>query len=182
MFVGDINEERLEACKARLKALGAPVRGFQGPAEETVKRMVAAVPARALCLAYLDPYNLSLLSFGMIRTLAKLRNIDFAVHFSTMDLIRNVDQELDPERFRFDQVAPGWRDALSEVSKPNLRIEFLRYWISIVGALEFGFSREMPLIRNNNQHEIYRLVFFARHGLPKRLWSDVAKGGTPQLF
>lgn len=182
MMVGDLDAERVSAAHLRLRGLGAPAHGFEGPAEETVHRMVDQVPRGALCLAYLDPYNLSLLNFEMIRKLAQLPNVDFAVHFSTMDLARNVGLESDPERFRFDQVAPGWKGALSGTSPKNLRVAFFNYWMGLVRGLNFEFSREMPLISNNNGHEIYRLVFFARHDLPIRLWGDVAKDGIQPGF
>jgi three-Cys-motif partner protein len=182
MLVGDLDPERTSAAHLRLRAVGAPATAFEGPAEETVHKMVKQVPRGALCLAYIDPYNLSLLNFEMIRALAQLPNIDFAVHFSTMDLSRNVGMESDPERFRFDQVAPGWKHALAGVSKANLRVEFLRYWMQLVSGLDFKFSREMPLVSNNSGHEIYRLVFFARHDLPIRLWGDVAKDGMQSGF
>jgi three-Cys-motif partner protein len=182
VLIGDLNADRVTACEARLKALHAPVEAFHGPADETVPEMVKRVPRGALCLAYLDPYNLALLSFDMIRALASLPKVDFAVHFSTMDLMRNVDAELDPERARFDQVAPGWRQALKGVSKAALPIAFLTYWIGLVQQLGFDFSREMPLVTNNTNHEIYRLVFFARHPLPTKLWTDVAKSRNHELF
>lgn len=67
----------------------------------------------ALTFAYLDPYNLEHLSFGIIRELAKLKSVDFAVRFSTMDLSRNVEMEFDPARARFDDTAPGWRENVS---------------------------------------------------------------------
>ena len=35
---------------------------------------------------------------------------------------------------------------------------------------------EMPLVRNDQGHGIYRMVFFARHDLPNRIWGDVAQG------
>lgn len=182
MMVGDLDPERVSAAHLRLRALDAPAAGFEGPAEETVQQIVEQVPRGALCLAYLDPYNLSLLNFEMIRTLASLPNVDFAVHFSTMDLSRNVGLESDPERFRFDQVAPGWKQALAGVSPTNRRVAFLNYWMGLVRGLDFKFSREMPLVSNNSGHEIYRLVFFARHDLPIRLWGDVAKDEVQSGF
>lgn len=182
VFIGDLNAESLAANDARLSALGAPVRTFAGKAEDTVHRMVRLVPKKALCLAYIDPYNLSLLNFDMIRALAALPNIDFAVHFSTMDLARNVEMESDEKRFRFDEVAPGWKNELAGVSKSGMRVAFLNYWTKLVCSLGFQFSKEMPLVNNHSGQEIYRLVFFARHDLPIRLWSDVAKDKDQRGF
>jgi three-Cys-motif partner protein len=177
MLVGDIDSDRANACAERLKAIGAPASPFVGPANETIKSMVAAVPARSLCMAYIDPYNLELLSFSIIEELAKLK-VDLAINFSTMDLQRNAELEFDPKRARFDGTAPGWRrdpDILN-ASKQNLALAFFKYWCGLVRALGFEHSKEMPLVRNEQGRAIYRMVFFARHDLPNRIWSDVARG------
>ena len=101
---------------------GANSTVLSGPAVETARQAVQLVPQRSsLCLAYLDPYSLEHLSFDFIRTLATLPRIDFAVHFSTMDLTRNVEAEF--ERGRFDEAIPGWADAVDPtmVTKRKLR-------------------------------------------------------------
>ena len=182
VLIGDIDTQRGNACEQRLLALGAKVQRFDGPAEETVVEMVKAVPTRSLCLAYIDPYNLPLLSYPMIQALAKLPKVDFVVHFSTMDLIRNVDAELDPVRARFDDVSPGWRERLAGVSKQSLQVAFFDDWCTQVKALGFNFSQSMPMILNDDQRAIYRLVFFARHDLATKLWRDVARNPTRDLF
>lgn len=183
VFIGDKNQERVEACAARLRALGAPVTAFVGVASETVPQMVKAVPRRGLAMAYVDPYNLQLLSFDLFRELARLRSVDIAAHFSTMDLLRNAEMEFDPGRARFDSTAPGWRndpDILS-VNRNRLPVEFFRYWERLVTGLGFSCSKEMPLVLNDAGHPIYRLVFFARHDMPLRVWADVAKNQGGQI-
>ena len=182
VFVGDIDPIKSKACEARLKALGAPVRRFDGSAEKTVLEMVKAVPQGALCLVYLDPYNLALLSYSMIKTLARLPKVDFVVHFSTMDLKRNVAAELDPDRARFDEVSPGWRQRLSRVANQSLAVAFFEDWHQKVKALNFEVSKTMPLVTNDDQREIYRLVFFARKKLPMDLWADIARDPNLNLF
>lgn len=103
MFIGDADEERLRACEQRLLALNAPVKAFVGPAVNTVKLMMEQMPnGSSLSLAYIDPYNLEYLAFSIIEDLSKLKKIDFAVNFCTMDLIRNIDMELNPNRARRD--------------------------------------------------------------------------------
>lgn len=182
VFIGDIDPQKSKACEERLLALGAPVRRFDGPAAETVTEMVKAVPAGALCLVYIDPYNLELLSYPMIEALARLPKVDFVVHFSTMDLIRNVAAELDPDRARFDEVSPGWRVRMGGIANQSLAVAFFNDWEQKVKALNFEFSKAMPLITNDDQREIYRLVFFARNDLPIRLWGDVARDPNRSLF
>lgn len=177
MLVGDIAPERAEACRRRLRAVGAPVQAFVGPALETVPQMVAAVPKGALCFVYLDPYNLELLDFELIRALSVLK-VDLAINFSTMDLLRNVEAEFDPERARFDGTAPGWRsDAeIQTLNRSNVPVAFFHYWRRLVEGLNFTHSREMPLVPNDRGHAIYRMVFFARNDMPLRVWSDIARG------
>jgi three-Cys-motif partner protein len=183
MFVGDLDVERSAACVRRLQALSAPARSFPGPAAETVKQMVAAIPPRSLCMAYIDPYNLEYLSFPILETLAKLRKVDLPINFCTMDLQRNAELEFDPARARFDDAAPGWRQnaGVLSASKQNVKLMFFNYWCGLVRGLGFNHSREMPLVRNNQGHAIYRMVFFARHDLPTRIWSDVARGPNRSL-
>jgi three-Cys-motif partner protein len=177
MLVGDLDQERAAACEQRLKAVGAPVLSFVGPALATVKSMIAAVPRRSLCMAFIDPYNLEVLSFSIIEELAKLK-VDLAINFSTMDLQRNAELEFDPERARFDGTAPGWRKnpKVLSASKQNVALEFFKYWCELVRALDFEHSKEMPLILNDQGRGIYRMVFFARDKLPNRIWNDVARG------
>ena len=182
MLIGDIDESRVRSCEIRLGSLNAPVIGFDGPADETVLRMIAKVPKGTLCLVYIDPYNLALLSYKMIETLASLPYVDFIVHFSTMDLMRNIDAELDPDRARFDDVLPDWRARLGRVSKNRLPTSFFENWCTQVKSLGFDFSRSMPLITNDDQHGIYRLVCFSRSDLALRIWKDVAREPNRELF
>ncbi len=176
VLVGDKNDERAKACVARLRALDAPASGFTGSALDTVPRMIDAIPRGALCTVYLDPYNLEFLSFDIIRRLAELPKVDFAVHFSVMDLSRNVELAFE-DNPRFDHAAPGWRVAIDvrKHSKEEVRRKFFAYWMQLIKDLGFTFSEEMPLVRNDSNHPLYRLVFFSRHELPNRIWDDVAK-------
>ncbi|MBN8750975.1 MAG: three-Cys-motif partner protein TcmP [Variovorax sp.] len=184
VLVGDIEAERVQANQSRLAAAGANVQAFVGPALQTVDDMARAVPFGALALAYIDPYNLEYLAFPIIESLAQLQYVDFAVHFSLMDLTRNIDMELDPRRARFDHTLPGWRAAIpsDSMSKSSLPSWFFSAWCSTITSLGFTVSGQMPLITNGRGHSIYRLVFFSRHPLPDRIWGDVARSATPDLF
>ena len=184
MLVGDLEGERANACAERLRSLGASATPYAGPAVDTVKQMVAAVPSRgALSLAYIDPYNLEYLSFSILQALAGLKQVDLAINFCTMDLQRNAEFEFDPTRARFDATAPGWRDdpGIKGASKKNVPVVFFNYWCKLVQDLGFQYSQEMPLVRNDAGHPIYRMVFFARHDLPVRLWGDIARSKDRQL-
>ena len=184
VLVGDIDAGRVSANEIRLTAAGASVQGFVGPANQTVEAMARAVPFGALALAYIDPYNLEYLSFSIIERLAKLPYVDFAVHFSLMDLTRNIDMELDPKRDRFDHALPGWRSAVptEALSKSSLPSWFFDDGCKAVTALGFKISGQMPLITDGKGRSIYRLVFFSRHPLPDRIWDDIARSRTLSLF
>lgn len=184
VFVGDLDAERAQANEQRLKAIGADATSFIGPADQTVKAMVSAVPQRSLCMAFLDPYNLEHLSFSILQDLSALRNVDLAINFSTMDLQRNVDLEFDPQRARFDRVAPNWRHlpAIENTSRQNLQVLFFNYWCDLVKGLSFKHSHEMPWVENNRGHRIYRMVFFARHDFPSGIWDEVARGRQTDMF
>jgi three-Cys-motif partner protein len=176
VFVGDLANDRLRACEARLLASAAPVRGFNDAAVESVKQMVQAVPASSLCLAYIDPYNLGFLDFRIFQTLAQLRKVDLIVNFFTSDLRRNVDAV-------GDNISPGWRTRIAgDLNKANLALAFFADWQQQVQALGFEVSQTMQLVKNSRSSEMYRLVFFARKQFPVGLWDDVAADPTPDLF
>lgn len=178
ILVGDLSEEKVAACAARLRAAGAPVEAFPGAAVQTVKRMVRAVPDGALCLAYIDPYDLRFLDFEILETLASLRNVDFVVNFFTSDMRRNIDKA-----GRFDEVSPGWRDRVrADLNKGSEAAALFADWRDQVAGLKFQFSKAMPTVKNSKNSEMYKLVFFARHELPNKLWKDVAGDRTADLF
>ena len=182
-LLGDLDEARAAACAERLRAVGAPATALPGAAESTVDQALARIPRNALCLAYLDPYNLQYLSFSVIEKLARLDYVDFAVHFSTMDLRRNVLMEFNPERARFDAAAPGWREHIDPCSfvRGDADDAFFEYWCGLVKGLGFSISRRMPLVRDDGNRPLYHLVFFSRHELPNRIWGDVAQGANREF-
>ena len=177
-FIGDLDQSRVAACDARLKAAGATVKVFNGPADSTVFSIVDAIPKGALCLAYLDPYNLQHLTFNIIEHLATLKHMDIAVHFSTMDLRRNILLEYNADRARFDLTAPGWREHIDPQAfiRGDADEAFFDYWCGLVTGLGFTISKRMPLVRDDGNRPLYHLVFFSRHPLPNRIWGDVAQG------
>lgn len=101
-----------------------------------------------------------------------------------MDLTRNVEAEFDPERARFDAAAPGWRQAIdpAKLAKRALREALFDYWCGLVEGLGFKFSQRMPLIRDESNRPLYRLVFFSRSEFPNRCWDDIAQGPIRDLF
>ncbi len=141
------------------------------------------IPRRALTPVYLDPYNLKYLSFEIIRRLAEIPRVDFAIHFSTMDLRRSVLMEFNPERARFDKAAPGWREHIDPATfvRGDADTAFFDCWCSLVEGLCFKISSRMPLVREDANRPLYHLVFFSRHELPNRIWGDVARGANREF-
>ena len=177
-LIGDLDANRAFACAERLRSIGAPVTAFPGAADLTVDQVLRQIPKNALCLAYLDPYNLQYLSFNVIEKLARLPYVDFAVHFSTMDLRRNILMEYSPDRARFDDAAPDWRQHIDPLAfvRGDADEAFFDYWCGLVKKLGFSISHRMPLVRDEGNRPLYHLVFFSRHELPNRIWGDVAQG------
>ncbi|MES2932699.1 MAG: three-Cys-motif partner protein TcmP [Pseudomonadota bacterium] len=184
VLIGDIDAAKVGANQLRLTAAGATAESFVGPANETIDKMIKAVPFGALVLAYIDPYSLEHLSFSIIERLSKLPYVDFAIHFSLMDLTRNIDMELDPQRDRFDHALPGWRSRAptDELSKSSLPGWFFHEWCDAMRNLGFKVSPQMPLITDGNGRTIYRMVFLSRHELPDRIWGDIARSPNLSLF
>ena len=149
MLVGDLAKDRAHACESRLRALGASANSYVGPAVATVKEMVGAVPQGSLTMAYLDPYNLELLAFSIIQELAKLK-VDLAINFSTMDLQRNASLS-SIQLERASMTRRGWRNerAVLSASKQNVKLAFFNYWCHLVQGLGFAYSKEMPMVTNN---------------------------------
>lgn len=184
VVINDLDTVKSEACRSRLGALGAPVVALNGGAEAMVAKAIQAIDRNQYCLAYLDPYSLRALSFETIRQLATLKHVDILLHFSVMDLSRNARMELDLDRDGLDAAAPGWRDQVEP--KLHHRDEpfnvYFRHWCSLVQKLGFMVSERMPLVRNDRNAALYRLLLLSRHADADRIWGDVGQGPTKELF
>lgn len=182
IIIGDIDDDSLRSCEKRLLPLDAPVNALLGPAEQTVDEAIKLLPARGLHLAYLDPFNMEHLPFTVIQKLATFRNIDIVVHFSVMDLQREIELDFLRDASRFESFAPGWKKHVdvSGLTKQGARIAFVQYWLSLVGSLGFRHSKEMPLMTNSKNGPLYRMMFLMRHPLAEKLWDEIARGQKPQ--
>jgi len=149
-----------------------------------VDQVIALLPQNGLHLAYLDPFNLDHLPISIIQRLASLRNIDIIVHFSVMDLQREIELDFDRDASRLDVFAPDWRQNVDvrTLTKQEARKRFVEYWLGIVRDLGFSCSKEQPLITNSKNGPLYRMMFLLRHPLADRLWNDIAKPPQGRLF
>jgi len=176
IYIADADAESVETCAARLRGAGAKVQAYVGNASKTVDLVLGRLP-RGLHFAFLDPFNIEHLDFEIIRKLAARPNIDLLIHFSVMDVQRNIGGDFNLASSRLDAAAPGWRSnlRLKEVPKREQVGAYLEYWESLVTDLtRMQVAQSKPLFVNMNKGPLYRLIHLARHPLATKLWNDAA--------
>lgn len=182
VFIGDLDADSILACESRLIAAGAPVRAHVGSASKTVDEVLAALP-KGLHFAFLDPFSIEHLDFEIIRKLSSRPNIDILIHFSVMDVQRNIGGDFRLTSSRLDAAAPGWRSNLNleAVPKHEQVNVYLQYWESLVSDLtKMQVSQNKPLFVNMNRGPLYRLIHLSRHPLAQKLWNTAAMPHSPQ--
>ncbi|KIG11427.1 hypothetical protein AWB72_03012 [Caballeronia concitans] len=182
VFIGDLDQRSVEFCRKRLETFGACVHAYVGAASETVHRVICDLP-RGLNLAFLDPFSAEHLDFEIILALSRLNRIDILVHFSVMDIQRNIEREAVASGARLERIAPGWREAieLSHLPKSAFINAFLDYWKALVErTANMTAADMMPLIKNSKNGPLYRLIMLKRHPLAEKLWNDVGRDDKAQ--
>src|SRR5215203_5944185 len=170
--ISDGDEELLAAATKRLTALNAPVRPVAGPASEAMPKIIRSLDRYGLHLAFLDPYNLSALSFDLFQQLAKFKNIDIIAHVSVSDLQRNAARYAEEDYDQFEKFAPDWREKVStDMTKAAFRAAILKYWSDKVSALGLPQAKHWELIRGDQGQRLYWLILLARHELAHGLWT-----------
>jgi len=186
IFISDIEDKRREAAAVRLRQLNAPVEDLPGTALEAVQQIVPSLNPYGLHFAFLDPFNLGTLDFGIIRALSTLKRIDILVHVSQMDLQRNLVTNALSKKSAFDFFSPGWRDKV-DIARGNQEIQqqIIHYWRELVANLGVWPSTEMKLIRGSKKQPLYWLLLAAKHDLAHKFWaaaSNVDGQGTLDLL
>ncbi len=172
VFIGDLDEQRREASAARLREFGAPVVEVAGSAAHAVQQVVPNLHRYGLHFAFLDPFNLEALDFGIIRTLSTLKRIDILVHMNQMDLQRNLVTNTVSEESAFDVFAPGWRDKVDIArGQQEVRQQVFQYWRGLIASLGVWPSTEMKLIRGTRNQPLYWLLLAAKHELAHKFWA-----------
>lgn len=175
VFIGDLDAQRREAAANRLRQLGAPVVEIDGAAVQSVREIVARLNPYGLHFAFLDPFNLEALDFGIIDSLSRLRRIDMLVHVNQMDLQRNLVSNATAEESAFDTFAPGWRDKVSiESGQHEIRRRVFQYWRDQVANLGVWPSAEMKLITGSKNQPLYWLLLAAKHDLAHKFWATAS--------
>ncbi len=181
--ISDGDQDLLTAATTRLTLLGAPVRFFAGPASDSIPKIIQSLDRNGLHLAFLDPRNLSTLSFDLFEELAKLKRIDVIAHVSVSDLQRNADRYADEDYMQFEKFAPGWRRKVStDMNKTAFRAAILKFWSDKVTALGLPHAKHWELIRGDQGQRLYWLILLARHDLAHGLWTKVSSEAKSPTF
>jgi three-Cys-motif partner protein len=176
IFIGDVDTDSVLACESRLVAAGASVRAHVGPASVVIDEVLAKLP-RGLHFAFLDPFSIEHLDFEIIQKLSMRPNIDILIHFSVMDVQRNIGGDFKLASSRLDAAAPGWRENLKLDALPKREQvgAYLEYWESLVTDLaKMQVAQSKPLFVNSNSGPLYRLIHLSLHPLAQKLWNTAA--------
>lgn len=177
---GDLDHTNVQACETRLaREHIAPRLSYTGPAEETAKKVVANLSDTGLHFAFLDPYNVGSLPFSVIQTLASKPRMDLLIHFSAMDLSRNIRQYMQSgvlERF-----APNWRSQVDANARNDLAVlSLVHYWCNLIRRLGYqDVSERLELVSGDRNQPLYWLVLASRNPLGTKFWGEVSNV-TPQ--
>lgn len=184
VVIADLDDERRAAAATRLKALGAPVLEIGGSAVDAASELHAQLHKRALHFAFLDPFNLRALDFGIIKTLSGFKRIDMLIHWSQMDHQRNWAANVTAERSAYDAFAPGWMNVVDiEAGPADVRNQLFQYWLDLVKTTGAWPSAEMKLIRGTRNQPLYWLLMAARHELAHKFWAIASNPeGQGSLF
>lgn len=176
-FINDENKEYVKACEERLKKQGVEVTSSVGKAQDNISTIVAKLPNRGLNLAFIDPFDL--VPFVTIDELAELKRVDILVHFSLMELNRNVFKYLETKNPKLEAFAPGVFEHVKPVTKQQAFDDVYKYWLSKVQAKGFRVAERHKKVTGPKSAPMYYLVLICRHDLADKIWSTIA-GSEPQ--
>jgi three-Cys-motif partner protein len=175
IHLADLEERKSETAKRRIVGLGGSAKAYAGPAVQTVQEIVDAINPFGLHFAFLDPYNLQDLPFGVIAALARLKRIDMLVHVSAQDLQRNLQRNIAEEETPLDIFMPGWRDVVdTKQAQQAIRAQLFEFWLSLIRKLGLAEAKGMPLIKANDQQRLYWLVFVSHSQFANHLWDEIS--------
>ena len=174
----DISQERVDALKQRLPRFPQPSNPqvILGDANDSVHEVIDAIPARALSLAFLDPYGLHL-HYDTLTKLAR-RNVDFVLFFPDhMDALRNAHfyYEGNPDS-KLTKVlgTDEWESALKEAPLGREAETLTRIYVKQIGKLGYQHFDYERIERPNGRH-LYRLIFCCRHEAGGKIWANIAQ-------
>lgn len=178
IFIADLHQSNVSACSARIsKERLDHHESFSGPASETASKIVEKLNPFGLHFAFLDPYNLSAMPFSVIRELSRLKRMDLLIHFSIMDLQRNIRSLM--RSGRLSEIAPGWEAHIDPSIRNDVAVNKLfQHWLQLVQGLGYkDSSNHTELVRGPNNQPLYRLVLASKNDMGKKFWKEVSNVG-----
>lgn len=177
LHIGDKDSENVEACCKRLAARSVTgVTPYVGEAIQTAKQVVQKLNPYGLHIAFLDPFSIGALPFGVIETLAQVKRMDLIIHVSTMDLQRNVKRDL--KSGALDHFAPGCSDVVDYRQRNEILVrDVFRHWRNLIANLGFKMSDNIERITGTRNQPLYWLVLASRHNLAQKFWGAVSNVG-----
>lgn len=179
--ISDAEPGYVQTCKQRLEKRGARVREWVGTAENVAPKVAASLLTFGFHVVYLDPYNSSALPFSVFQPFLHLKHVDFIVHFSNNHVQRNLEQAIVNDESALHRFAPGWKQHVLPSSKGGMRLDFMRYWLSLFESRGFKYAHSMPLMQNTMNAPLYKLVLISRNDLAIKLWNSVTNNSQKQL-
>lgn len=188
----ELGDKEADACEKRLFQSPAHDR-FQmirGDCNEVIDKVAAAIPERALTLAFIDPEGLDI-HWNTLETLAENRRVDFLLLFAdAVDLVRNIDIYESTSDSKLDRMLgpdSGWREkwkTLDNRTGTNVRTLFPDiYKRQIERLLKYQGFREKVI--NGPHGPLYRLVYASKHERGLEFWDKITqsdRGGQRALF
>lgn len=189
----DADPGALAALRTRLtRAGGEPpaVLTYEGDANEVVRGLTRAIPARnALSVAVIDPTGLDL-RFEALRTLTDGRRMDLIYVFPEgMAAKRNLEKFLRRADSPLDQAlgTDTWRGLVrgrmldpadpeaqwEQVGRPL--VDILRQQLVTLGYQDIRLGSEIIGVRNRRNVPLYYLVFASKHSLGHKFWKAISR-------
>ncbi|MBN1591408.1 MAG: three-Cys-motif partner protein TcmP [Pirellulales bacterium] len=172
-----------EACEKRLAAtkVHENCHVFRGDCNDRIDDIVAAIPPRALTLAFIDPTGLHA-SFETVAKLSRCGRVDMLILFADgHDIVRNVEiyeeQGADSNLDRFLGPDSCWREHwcnLTLRTAPRIRDMFADlYKAQLCRYLHYRvFGEETMKFRGR---AIYRLIYASKHERGLEFWEKISK-------
>jgi three-Cys-motif partner protein len=156
-----------------------------GDANDVVGDIVERIMGRpSLNLAFLDPEGLEL-HWDTVAALARIKRLDLIIHYSQMGLERMMPIAFDSEpptdvdRFFGDT---AWRNIYAKHRRQEESflhrqlMDFYKSKLTLLGYREALRDDEVgaePLMRNEKNAPLYRLLFASKHPLGLKFWQKV---------
>ncbi|WP_425396691.1 three-Cys-motif partner protein TcmP [Aeoliella sp.] len=192
LIVCEKDEQLARVCKTRLESAGAGDRStiLVGDCNDLIDEVVAAIPTRALTLAFIDPEGLHI-HFQTIEKLAHGRKVDLLVLFAdSMDLVRNVAfyaQQSESNLDRFLGSDCDWRTQwqnLPNQSRENVCKLFQEIYQTQLNQ-KLGYEVFADQVMRSRTTAIYRVIYASKHPKGLEFWNKISRidrSGQQTLF